>query len=406
MSRISDLRRRAGRICRRATGSDVEALHTELSELAGEVSALSAKVQQLDPDPLEQADVAILSDLRLPGGTTASIAEEVRAQSAAGMSTALIHAQSQTTKTMVGFSSHIQKVMTLDDVHIVSARARLHTSLLVIRHPRVIETAAAQFTGITAEKVVMVANHPAVDAAGTWHYHVQQTDARVRELFDVDPVWAPISPVVRQSLAAQDTGVRVSAQDWVNIFGTVPQVGPRSGFIADVPVLGRHSRPQREKWPDTAEDLLAAYPDAGAYPNTEQRRVEILGGAEIPEQILGELPEAWHVQPFGAEDPQSFLARVDFWVYMHHPQWREAFGRAIIEALAAGCVVVLPPYLEEIFGSAAVYTVPSGVQSAVTEYWQSPQKFLEQSRRAQQFAAQFGPDTHLKRLKDYGVSHG
>src|SRR5699024_5237893 len=126
----------------------------------------------------------------------------------------LIHAQSQTTKTMVGFSSHIQKVMTLDDVHIVSARARLHTSLLVIRHPRVIETAAAQFTGITAERVVIVANHPAVDAAGTWHYHVQQTDDRVRELFGVDPVWAPISPVVRQSLAAQQTAVRVAEQDW------------------------------------------------------------------------------------------------------------------------------------------------------------------------------------------------
>ncbi|MBB3667243.1 glycosyltransferase [Garicola koreensis] len=398
MSRISDLRRRAGRIYRRATGSDVDALHAELSELAGEVSALSAKVQQLDPDPLEQTDVAILSDLRLPGGTTASIAEEVRAQSAAGMSSALIHAQSQTTKTMVGFSSHIQKVMTLDDVHIVSARARLHTSLLVIRHPRVIETAAAQFTGITAERVVIVANHPAVDAAGTWHYHVQQTDDRVRELFGVDPVWAPISPVVRQSLAAQQTAVRVAEQDWVNIFGTVPELAARSGFVAEVPVLGRHSRPQREKWPDTAEDLLAAYPDTG------QRRVEILGGAEIPEQILGRLPEAWHVQPFGAEDPQRFLARVDFWVYMHHPQWREAFGRAIIEALAAGCVVVLPPYLRDIFADAAVYTEPAGVQTTVTEFWQSRQMFLEQSRRAQQFAAQFGPGTHLLRLKDYGVS--
>src|SRR5690625_1198953 len=129
MSRKSDLRRRAGRIYRRATGSDVETLHAELSELAGQVSALSAKVQQLDPEPLEQTDVAILSDFRLPGGTTASIAEEVRAQSAASLSTALIHAQSQTTKTMVGFSSHIQKIMSLSGVHIISARARLHTRL-------------------------------------------------------------------------------------------------------------------------------------------------------------------------------------------------------------------------------------------------------------------------------------
>ena len=404
MSRKSDLRRRAGRLYRRATGDDVQTLRTELTELAGEVSALSAKIQQLDPGRLKQADVAIVSDFRLPGGTTASIAEEVRAQSAAGVSTALIHAQSETTKTTVGFSSHIQQVMPLDGVHIVSARATLHTRVLVIRHPKVIETAPALFAGLTADHVVIVANHPAVDAAGTWQYHVQQTDSRVRQLFNVEPVWAPISPVVRQSIAAQapdarTPDVRVSEQDWVNIFGTVPEVPARNGFVGDKPVIGRHSRPQREKWPDTAEDLMAAYPDTGKW------RVEILGGAEIPEQILGSVPAAWHVQPFGAEDPQSFLARVDFWVYMHHRQWREAFGRAIIEALAAGCVVVLPAYLEEIFGTAAVYSDPAGVQGTLAEYWQHPEQFLAQSRRAQEFAAEFGPARHLQRLKNYGVSN-
>src|SRR5690625_4640063 len=132
MSRSSDLRRRAGRIYRRATGAEAATLRAEVSELAGEVSALSAQLQQLQPDPPEQVDVAILSDFRLPGGTTASIAEEVRAQSAAGLQTALIHAQSQATKTAVGFSPHIQKVLGLERAHVVSARARLHTGLLVI----------------------------------------------------------------------------------------------------------------------------------------------------------------------------------------------------------------------------------------------------------------------------------
>lgn len=400
MSRYQDLRRRVGQTYRRASGQDAATLRAEMTELAGEVSALSAKVQQLEPEPVQDVDVAILSDFRLPGGTTASIAEEVRAQSAAGLRTGLIHAQSEATKTAVGFSAHMQSVLHLEGVHVVSARARVHARLLVIRHPRVIETAAARFPGISADHVVLVANHPAVDAAGTWHYDVESTDAHVRQLFGGEPVWAPISPVVRHSIAAQQTAVRTADTDWVNIFAEVPSPALRSGFVADKPVVGRHSRPQREKWPDTAEALLAAYPDSDRW------QIEVLGGAEIPEQILGRIPETWNVQPFGAEDPQHFLARLDFWVFMHHPAWREAFGRAIIEALAAGCVVVLPPYLREIFGSAAVYSEPSGVQDIVAEHWDAPKKFLRQSHRGQAFAAEFGPHRHLNRLQDYGVSRG
>lgn len=400
MSRYHDLRRRVGRVYRRATGDDVATLRAELTELAGEVSSLTAKLGQLDPDPVRAVDVAIISDFRLPGGTTASIAEEVRAQSAAGLSTALIHGQSEATKTAVGFSRHIQNVLDLDGVHVVSARAALHAKLLVIRHPRVIETAPALFAGISAENVIIVANHPAVDAAGTWHYQVQDTDAHVRQLFGAEPVWTPISAVVRQSIAAQQANVRTAETDWVNIFAEVPASAARTGFAREKPVVGRHSRPQREKWPDTAETLLAAYPDSGQW------QVEILGGAEVPEEILGDLPAAWNVHAFGAQDPQSFLTGVDFWVYMHHPAWREAFGRAIIEALAAGCVVVLPPYLREIYGTAAVYSEPSGVQQMVTEHWQNTEMFLQQSRRAQEFAADFGPERHLTRLQDYGVASG
>lgn len=400
MSRIDELRRRAGRAYRRATGEALQTLQDQVSELAGEVSTLAATLEQYDDEQAAQVDVAILSDFRLPGGTTASIAEEVRAQSAAGLSTGLIHAQSQATKTAAGFSRHIGSVLQLDGVHVVSPRAELHAKLLVIRHPRVIATAAAAFSGITAEQVILVANHPAVDAAGSWHYHVEETDAHVRELFGTAAIWAPISPVVRHSIAVQGADVAMAEQDWVNIFGQVPQIEPRAGFHGPHPVVGRHSRPQREKWPETAEELLAAYPDTGKW------QIEILGGAAVPEEILGYVPRTWNVHPFGAEEPHSFLSRLDFWVYMHHSAWREAFGRAIIEALAAGCVVVLPPYLREIYGEAAVYSEPSGVQQTVTALWQDQQAFLRQSRLGQQFAADFGPATHVDRLAHYGASSG
>ncbi len=373
-------------------------MRDQINELAGEVSTLSAQLQQLGGEAVTSVDVAILSDFRLPGGTTASIAEEVRAQAAAGLSTALIHVNSAATSTAVGFSRHIRKVLDLPAVHVVSARAQLHATLLVIRHPRVIETTGSGLPGLKAENAVVVANHPALDAAGVRHYDVEAADRRVRRLTGLQPVWAPISPVVRNSLHQQTDRIRTNADDWVNIFGRPIEITPRTGFVADVPVIGRHSRPQKEKWPASAEDILAAYPD------TDELAVEILGGAEVPAQILGRIPESWNVQPFGAEAPEDFLERIDFWVYMHHPQWREAFGRAAMEALAAGCVVILPPYLEEIYGQAAIYSQPAGITELVHQLWASPEHFLEQSRRGQSFAAEHGPQRHLQRLTSLGVS--
>ncbi|WP_022873139.1 glycosyltransferase [Nesterenkonia alba] len=405
MSRITPLRRAAGRLYRRARGDELSRLRDELTVLAGEVNTLSAQYEALlrEQEPtgvtgVKRVDVAMLSDLRLPGGTTASMAQEARAQSAAGLRTALIHAQSGITSLTTGFSDHIRGVMSLPGVHIVSARQQLEAKVLIIRHPKVLATTPVDISGIRAEHVVVVANHPAVDAAGQWHYDVAGVNAELKRMIGTDPVWAPISPVVRTSIAEQGAAVRLDDGDWVNIFGEPVRLTPREGFTGRPPVIGRHSRPQREKWPATAEAILSAYPEGEDY------QVKILGGAQVPEQILGRVPQTWQVADFGAEKPDAFLAGVDFWVYMHHPDWREAYGRAIIEAMAAGCVVVLPPYLEAIYAEAALYAEPDEVLSVIAPYRDDVARFLQQSRTGQQFAQGCGPQTHLQRLARFAVT--
>ncbi|RHZ90440.1 glycosyltransferase family 1 protein, partial [Cereibacter sphaeroides] len=132
-------------------------------------------------------------------------------------------------------------------------------------------------------------------------------------------------------------------------------------------------------------------------------QVRVLGGADVAEKLLGYVPANWEVIPFGGEDPAIFLKEIDFWVYMHHPDLKEAFGRAAMEALAAGCVAVMPPYMQELFGDAALYAKPDGVQQLVDEYSADLDKFLTQSRRAQEFAREFSPEMHLQRLYELGV---
>src|SRR5699024_96608 len=213
----------------------------------------------------------------------------------------------------------------------------------------------------------------------------------------VEPVWPPIGPVVRGTMLQQTRQIPFREQDWVNIFALDDEVQPRTGFLQQTPVLGRHSRPQPGKWPKTGRDILAAYPDSTDY------IVRVLGGADVAEHLLGYVPSNWEVIPFGGEDPEKFLRRIDFWVYMHHPDLKEAFGRAAMEALAAGCVAIMPPYMEELFGDAALSARPHEVTGLVDDYFADRQKFLQQSAKAQEFARGFSPQMHIERLRELGV---
>ena len=57
-------------------------------------------------------------------------------------------------------------------------------------------------------------------------------------------------------------------------------------------ILGRHSRPDPLKWPDSREKLLAAYPDA------KHLQVRALGG--IPPEMASWLGSNWALLPFAA----------------------------------------------------------------------------------------------------------
>lgn len=350
-----------------------------------------------EPTPYD-VDVILASDLRLPGGTTSSVAEEVRAQSEAGISTALVHIVGSVTNYPLPWSQHIRRVVGLPHVRLVTPHSRLRARLLILRHPTVVFSTRSRLENITADQVIVVANHAAIDSGGTQHYDVKATDAKVRELFGVDPIWAPIGPVVRGTMLQQTTEVPFRDEDWVNIFSLPIDEEPRTGFLGTRPVIGRHSRPQPGKWPSTGRNILAAYPDSEDYD------VRVLGGAQVAEKLLGYVPENWKVIPFGGEDPVVFLQGIDFWVYMHHPDLKEAFGRAAMEALAAGCVAIMPPYMEELFGDAALYAKPNEVRGIIDEYYGDLEKFLAQSRRAQEFARSFSPEMHLRRLAELGVT--
>ncbi|WP_203453395.1 glycosyltransferase [Jiangella aurantiaca] len=342
-------------------------------------------------------DVLDVSDLRFPGGTSHSIAEEITAQARAGYTTGLISLNGPLVAKVSPVNRLIRRAVEAGRAHLLVGRAPVRAKVVVVRHPAVLQHAAEQLPPVEADHVVIVANAAPYDIDGHEHYRPEAVHEIAKHRFGREPLWAPIGPLVRQAIAGRVPAHTLAETDWVNIIDVdawavdrPAGTGPRSTR----PVIGRHSRSSPQKWPADAATLRAVYPVDGSW------TVRVLGGAGPVEHLLGDLPESWEVFEFGAMPPRDFLASLDFFVYFHNPRWVEAFGRTILEALATGVPAILPPHFEPVFGDAAVYAEPHDLRRVVEALYADRAAYDAQVERARRTARErYGHEAHVARLE-------
>lgn len=337
-------------------------------------------------------DLLLASDLRLPGGTTASMAEEVRAQAAAGYRTGLLHVPSGLANRGLGVDPRLRRCVDEGLADLLLPGQAVSAGLAVLRNATVFAQTPPD-RPVTAERVAMIANHVALDAAGIRHYEPSVTDAAVAEWLGVRPTWYPIGPAVRTTLEPHAGQVELADADWLNLLDVDEWVADRPPLAGRRPVIGRHSRSSPAKWPESSRDLLAAYPDDGSI------EVRVLGGADAVADVIGRVPESWIVEQFGARDPRDFVAGLDFFVYFHRSDLVEAYGRTIMEAMASGAVAILPEHFRSSFGDAALYTAPSGVRALVDRLAADPDAYRAQVEVGREFVRRsHGYEAHRDRL--------
>jgi hypothetical protein len=341
-----------------------------------------------------QCDVLMVSDFRFPGVTSHSLAEEINAQAQIGWSTGLVHLNGPLVSRVTPVNPRIREQIRRGRARLLLGDRPIRTKIVVVRHPAVLQTAANQLPPIETGHAVLVANAPPVGIDGRRHYDPVLVDQIARERFGVAPIWAPIGPLVREAVAP-GVPVGLREKDWVNIIDVDAWHVDRRRWRSDRPVIGRHSRPSRQNWPTDPAVIEAVYPVDGSA------SVKILGGAGAARETLGYLPDSWQVIPFGSMKPQEFLAQLDFFVYYHHPEWVEAFGRDILEALASGLPVILPPHFDPSFGDAAIYAEPAQVPSIVSRLYANRQAYEEVAAHADTWVrATYGYEAHQCRLSE------
>jgi hypothetical protein len=233
---------------------------------------------------------------------------------------------------------------------------------------------------VTPKRVIILANQAPMERDGSdWRYVSTICSANAERLFGVKPLWVPEGPQTRRELVREGLLAPEEIADFNMpcILNVDDWYLPRRRFRSDIPVVGRHSRDHYTKWPETRSAMLEVYPDDPAID------IRIMGGASTALKVLGakRLPKNWTSFEYDELPVKTFLHQLDFWVYFHHPVLVESFGRAILEAMAAGCVVILPEHFEETFGDGAVYCKSHEVRKVIEYYYADLERYRERSER-------------------------
>ena len=354
----------------------------------------------------EEFDVVFVSELGFTGGNVHSLVHEMEICVQAGLKVGLVHVRNL-------LFTHLatrDPVQALNDLVVsgkvseIAMTKSARAQMVIVRWPACFQYTSVLKCGIQARRTIIVANHPPYERHQDRHsYEMGQVTDNVRAAFGAEPQWAPQSATIRRMLEPQLPRSALLDVDWVAVLGASParRVGGRSAPADSVPVIGRHSRDHHLKWPESRDMLLSVYPSDGSV------KVRVLGGVK---RVIdaGALTEEdvtnWEVHAFDAMSPSLFLESIDFFVYYHHKDWVEAFGRVIMEAMFAGAVVVLPPSFEAVFGDAAVYAEPDQVQALIHEYYEDWPRFQAQSERGLAYAHQnCTPSAYRRRLARLGV---
>ncbi len=344
-------------------------------------------------------DILMVGDLRFPGGTGTVIAHEIAASSRAGYRLGAIHVRGSLLRFPHPINPKIRRLIDSGDIDLLDPEASFECRLCLIYHPQTLAHLPLRPLRIDAEVKRLVVNHPCLNGGGKPFYDWHTIHRHADILLDDEVPWTPVGPAVRRQWPRLTLPPPLADHDWPGIIDAAAwRLEVEAAALHDRRgerlAIGRHSRPDPAKWPDTREELLEIYPaDPGIG-------VKILGGGPFLEELADPMPRHWEVWAFNQLDAAALLRNIDLFVYYHHSQWVEAFGIAILEAIAAGRPALLPPHFEEVFGQAALYAEPKAVAHEIERLEASPETRQRQSEQAiEMVRACFSYEAHHQRLE-------
>jgi glycosyltransferase involved in cell wall biosynthesis len=323
-------------------------------------------------------DLVIGSDLALKGGTRRCNLAYIECAHRLGLRVGIFNMPRYMLRGAGTVDPTYRELFQRDGVDLLTPEDEVSAKTLLVHHPPVLRRKFDGFPGVKADRHYLLVNQLPWEMKdfSKIQYETDTVRSLYKDAFGSEPTWIPISPRVRKYLGGELPAELVHDQDWYPIVNWKPSPLSKPPTNAKPrPVVGRHSRDHPTKWPETQETLEQCYLAETEY------EVQLLGGAESAEAVLGYRPSNWIVHPFDSISVEEFLAKIDLFVHFHHSLYIEEFGRNIAEAMAKGIVCVLPPEYKETFAEAALYAHPDNVMDVIESAWSDRDKYYEYSNR-------------------------
>lgn len=332
---------------------------------AGTVPNLMGGPDPTDPRRREaRYDVVIVSDFTAGGHLGGDLAAEIRAQSSAGYTTALMPAE---IRAGAGFDQRIATCVRRGLADLLLPGTSVSTRLLLLRLPPDLERLPGRHVTASAERVVVVfdTSH-ATDLA-----LVAAVDEEIRRRVGTRPEWIGTSEAAGAAMR-RVAGDR-SPVPWA--WGPVVE-------------LAAAARPvPRDRRPAVAWYRPGATASAGSL-------------RDLVSPARRRLGRSWPVLDLDRSAP-VLVSDLDVVVAPEPPDPAGPPDRLLLEALAAGAVVVLPPRARATFGDACTYADPSAVVGAVRRLTGDPDEWARRSQAAIAYVADgHGLQRHVGRLQE------
>jgi hypothetical protein len=345
-------------------------------------------------------DVVFVGDWRRSAGVQRSMVDEIDALTRQGTRVGVLHVESFRflPERHVPLCRPVQELINTGKVVQVFGLEEVDTNLVIVASPSVLQFAPSEPSRISTKRLVIRTSRAPFGRDGTDYYYVPRECARVaKEIFSVDPMWCPQGSTTRKHIEAELTPSELLPFDLSGTIDIAKLRVDRARVRSDLPIIGTHFTNSRGTLPADPETLLQVYPDSTAV------EVRMMGETGTLPEVLGahHLPANWLVYDFDEVSVRSFLNQIDFFPHFPPPSAAEAFSRPALEALASGCVVILPHRLSLIFGDAALYCDPPEVWETVQRYYSHRELYVEQCRRARQWVRRnYSEDVYVKLVSD------
>ncbi|MEY8800929.1 glycosyltransferase family 2 protein [Leisingera sp. XS_AS12] len=374
-----------------------------ISSLVGQLC--STLQQRLQPDLGQKFDVLVVADGRFSGGSTAALVADVTGLAGLGLKIGLMFVRSAYLHdSRDPMNPAALSLCELDGVTRLPPGAAAQAPLAFLHHPLVFFHGIEEQARLSAERAVIVAHHAPFRNDGSLEYDPVAAAWRARRSLGLasSPWFAPVSGTVRRQLASFAPLLRLSSEDWPNVFDPQSFPAQRPLLQGKHITIGRHGRADALKFPATGSEIDASLPTGAGVV------VRVLG---CPTDVLaakGAHPERWEVLEFGAEPVADFLNSLDVFVYHYHPTLTEAFGRTAVEAAFCGRICLLDHRLEATFGSMAEYCRPEDTVAALARIAADPAAARVRAAQARDLAVKtYGSGSLGPRWErfccDYGV---